>query len=664
MTTPLWQTGTTYLPGDLVTPNASTAAVPTDILNPGFEDGDTAWTKGTGWSIQSGYQLTGNWAAKHTGSGTSDILQFVASPVAPGTTITARAFFAQGTGSKDKVTGRIILQWLDATDAVVSTSLGTNIVSSSGSAWKVTTVSATAPAAATKVKIGGRVVKTQSDACWFDQFSWDYYTPTVPDGLVYKAVQALPGLSGSEEPAWPTTLGVQVVDNEVTWEATQASRIVWTASPALRSDALEPVWPTAPGEVVADGTIAWECISRVVEDENCPQSKVVQIAASKIFAADDDIIRYSATVNPLDWTTENDAGYLPTGLQQYGSNPVAAIGLYRSNLVAFNSQAFQMWQVDEDPANMALLDALPIGSRHHWALSPVSNDLFFMSSLGVRTIGIAGASTNLQGGDVGMPVDSLVQASILAAAAAGAKPLATYYPSAGQYWLTTTQDRLIINGDVPDGYVGDVYDEPFECHNGVPPYTYALLSGATMTGTAFDPNDTPLPTVGGTATTPGVFTFTVRGTDSAGNTADSPQVVTILGPEPTYLLSHPYPIAGTDSLVLTATLAGMQTFTAFNDFLQGTAALTSAQLSTVVVKYEDWPVTVADESLQGTAELTEVLLTTVVVKYEDWPVTVADESLQGTAVLTGVTLNTVVVSADSEVDGVQGTAVLTGVILT
>ena len=56
-------------------------------------------------------------------------------------------------------------------------------------------------------------------------------------------------------------------------------------------------------------------IARMVEDENCPNSKIVAIAASKVFAGDGDIAPYSATVNPLDWSTPEDSGFLPTGLQ-------------------------------------------------------------------------------------------------------------------------------------------------------------------------------------------------------------------------------------------------------------------------------------------------------------------------------------------------------------
>jgi hypothetical protein len=111
------------------------------------------------------------------------------------------------------------------------------------------------------------------------------------------------------------------------------------------------------------------------------------------------------------------------------------MNLYRGNLVIFNTEGCQMWQVDEDPLNMALLDAVPIGSTQHKALTPVANDLFLLSPLGVRTMGIAAGSQNLMAGDVGMPIDSLVQTAIAAAAANNITPLATYYPAQGQFWL-------------------------------------------------------------------------------------------------------------------------------------------------------------------------------------------------------------------------------------
>ncbi len=285
----------------------------------------------------------------------------------------------------------------------------------------------------------------------------------LPSDLAYKAVQAESGFSDSNEPDWPPVLGETVVDNEVTWEAIAATRVEWKAEPLYVAGDVEPDWPEEEGGLVKDGTATLRAVSRRVEDPNCPNTKIVAIAASKVFCGDDDIVKYSATVNPLDWSSTDDAGYLPTGLQNYGANPVAAMGLYRGNLIPFNAEAFQLWQLDEDPANMALLDALPMGSTQHHAMAAVSNDLFFLASQGVRTVGIAASSTNFQAGDVGMPIDPLVQAAMLAAEA----PLGLYFPAAGQYWLMfpdADQTEVFVYTMTRIGQVGawSRYVFPFE----------------------------------------------------------------------------------------------------------------------------------------------------------------------------------------------------------
>jgi len=180
---------------------------------------------------------------------------------------------------------------------------------------------------------------------------------------------------------------------------------------------------------------------------------VVVIAASKVFCADGDIVRYSATVNPLDWSSANDAGYLPTGLQNYGANPAAALGLYRSSVIAFNSEGFQLWQVDEDPAHMELLDALPLGSTHHHAIAPAANDLFFLTSQGVRSLAQSAASTSYQAGDVGMPIDPLIHEALATSNA----PIGLYYPATGQYWLLFNRNgecEAFVYGTGRPGQVG------------------------------------------------------------------------------------------------------------------------------------------------------------------------------------------------------------------
>lgn len=249
----------------------------------------------------------------------------------------------------------------------------------------------------------------------------------------YVATQAAPATTGTTEPVWPTTVGGTVADGGVTWTCQAATTITWTCTSPYVSSGSEPTWPTTPGGTVSDGTITWKCATQTIPDANCPNSKILAIGASKVFAGDKDIVRFCATVNPLDWTSANDAGFIGTGLQgQQGSNEVSVLNLYRSNLAMFNSTGFQMWQIDPDPALIDLLDAMDgIGSTYQFAATPVANDLFYLTKQGIRTVGISARSNNLVAGDVGMPIDSLIQAAL----AVYPNPPAIYYPGQGQYWI-------------------------------------------------------------------------------------------------------------------------------------------------------------------------------------------------------------------------------------
>jgi len=439
-----WTPGTFKILGDLVKPAVAAAVSNTDIENPGFEDGDSDWTKEYGWTIGStgNHVYRGTFSAKYDPDPLSDTVHFIeqtdTADVNPGQSITARCMVDQGASSSGDAGASVVLRWY-ASDGttLVSTSEGNRVTSSDGG-WKQSTVTAVCPAGAAKVRIGARGFRNQGgNALWVDDFSWNLVTQVANTGLIFVAV-AVTGNSftGTTEPTWPTVNGVQVVDNEVMWEATYSNRVTWEAEALMITGATEPTWPTGPGQFVADNTVNWEAIGAVILDDNCPHSKVVAIGASHIFAVDSDITRFSAVNNPLDWTTEEDAGYLPTGIQQQNANDMTVLNLYRSNLVAFNASSFQMWQIDPDPAAMNLLDQMEgIGSVYQHAAQAVDDELLFLSQQGVRSVSIAVGASNLTAGDVGEPVDTLVIPALESTLGIGHRPFATYYPGAGQYWL-------------------------------------------------------------------------------------------------------------------------------------------------------------------------------------------------------------------------------------
>lgn len=427
-----WAATTAYTSGQYVEPITVPVGGPVAIPNSGLESGASGWNFGGDIALSTTFRYAGTNSIVVNGTGTDYIESTTGGPVAPGKSVTATCMYHQGAASAGTNTGCVTLNWYNQAGTLISRSEG-NVITSSNGGWKQSTVTATAPATAVSVKIGAKSVKGASAVHHFDQFAWNL-NQVVIAGLQYKCVTA--GTSGGTEPAWPQTVGSRVTDGTVVWEAALESSVTWQASALLTSGASEPTWPTVPGLFVSDGTINWLTATYVVGDAKCPQSTVVALAESKVFAGDGEITRFSGTSNPLDWSSERDAGYLPTGLQQFGANEVTALNLYRKNLVVMSSDCFQMWQIDPDPESMALLDQMQgIGTRHQQAMVAVADDLFFLSAQGVRTIGMTAASESLRSGDIGSPVDDLVIASIKAMETAGLKPRATYYTGAGQYWL-------------------------------------------------------------------------------------------------------------------------------------------------------------------------------------------------------------------------------------
>ncbi len=539
MAAPVWQPGTLYLPGDLVQPITQPAPNNPQVANGYFEDGATGWT----FSGDAALSNTGGYGSARCvvlpGNKPDGVALNNAQLVVPvGGQLTANSMIQQGASVAGATAGWTEIRWYDALNTLLQTDKGNVVDSGSGGAWHQSTVTATAPASAAYARAAIHLtsVADHNHEIFGDNLVVSGASAGLPEGLVYKAVQAESGTSGSSEPAWPGILGQQVIDNEVIWEAVTTSRVTWTASPRYVSGTVEPTWPTDIGAMVQDGTINWRAISRRVEDEKCPQSKVVAIVASKVFAADKDIVRFSATANPLDWSTADDAGYLPTGLQQANANNMAVLQQYRANLVALNASSFQNWQVDPDPAAMAILDQMDgIGSVWPKAAVPVANDLFYLAALGVRTIGIANAAENLSAGDAGAPIDELVQEALSVAVVNQSKVLATYYPGAGQYWLAFSDfppPGLSIAGDLPDGRVGQAVTFAYQAFGGLAPRTFSVISGALPGGLSLQSDGS----ITGTRTTPGTASWVVRVTDANGDHVDKPDTSVTAEPDAPTLL--------------------------------------------------------------------------------------------------------------------------------
>lgn len=443
MTVPKWQPGTTYSPGALVVPRSSAPPAFTGLDNPKLTDT-------TGWDLDSplailadgqGYAGEGRIACQGTTNQATGKNQ-AHIPVNPGQKVGVSAMCAHGTSDKQSSDGLLYLHWYKSDDTEIGTPAnGSGLPSLSNAGWQQLSVSGTAPAGVAYCRIGFGLYRHGSDTIQISHFTLNY-TPQAPArAAMYEATQPKPGKSGSTEPVWPG-VGESVQDNEVTWNGVNIDRLVWQASPLLESGDTEPDWPTAPGGTVHDGTIDWIANSPQVTDPNCPNSKIVTMGANKIFAGDRDITRYCATNNALDWSTEQDAGYLPTGLYAIGETDVTALNIYRANLASWTASSIQVWQIDPDPANMAFIDAVIGGTSYYRSAQPISNDLQFLSNLGIRSVGITATTGTMGGTDVGSPVDTLIRAllktyndAIAAGEDPGWEPVAIAYPNLSQNWV-------------------------------------------------------------------------------------------------------------------------------------------------------------------------------------------------------------------------------------
>lgn len=455
-----WAKGTLYSPGAVVRPTTNQGAFINAIPNGDFEAGDDGnWIKSAGAAINGApapYQgsFQGYLLCNHS---VETLTMNTFGAVTPGQSVTASCYTKVNASGTD-LTFNLKLRWYTSADVFISETIGPNIQGSSG--WVKTSVTGSAPATAARCRVQAYAANgTTARSAQVDLIVWNLETASAVSNFLFEAVQAAPGASGAVEPTWPVIAGNTVVDNQVTWKAIGTSIITWQAIPLMMTGSVEPIWPSLVGNTVVDTSsftttdahvnptsMSWIAISRQISDPKCPNSKAVALAATHVFAADNDIAPFSAAVNPTDWTTASNAGFLPTGLNNYGDNPVAVLALYRSNLMVFNSGGYQMWQVDPDPQNMAFLDAQPVGSIYTRAAQSVANDLMFLAEVGVRNISTVGATANMQIGSTGQQIDPLVVGQLQAGTYS---PISLYYPGRGQYWLIFGPQAFVltINGE-------------------------------------------------------------------------------------------------------------------------------------------------------------------------------------------------------------------------
>lgn len=280
-----------------------------------------------------------------------------------------------------------------------------------GAGGKMHTFSASAIAAHSETIIENHVAAHESSLAVTGASAADMF-----NGYLYAAVQYANGSTRHhyfDDPgAWSgsTAYAMGVFRRPV---ATNGFR--YEVTTAGTTAATEPAWPTTPGATVADGTVTWTCRSYAVTDINCPHDPSMVRAGSKIFSVKNDVVRFSATNAARDWTTANDAGFLPVGLQSAGDTTPTALGQFEIYLAVFFEDAMQTWLIGADPSTHALYKNVNIGTQYKRAHGNLANDVFFLTQSGFRSLSTANSAGTIQDLDVGSPIDALLKTEMKSA---------------------------------------------------------------------------------------------------------------------------------------------------------------------------------------------------------------------------------------------------------
>lgn len=174
--------------------------------------------------------------------------------------------------------------------------------------------------------------------------------------------------------------------------------------------------------------------STLITDTNCPPAASVCKAASRVFAISGEVVRYCVAGNPRDWTTADDAGFLPVSLQQDTKTSCTAVGSFSSSLVVFFPEGSQIWKVAVDPTANELTKRIEgVGSEEPLSLAGFASDLMFLSPYGFRSMTVQAIVDRIDDTDVGVEIDSLVVPD-LNSLPDNTPVIARWIHELGQYW--------------------------------------------------------------------------------------------------------------------------------------------------------------------------------------------------------------------------------------
>lgn len=153
-----------------------------------------------------------------------------------------------------------------------------------------------------------------------------------------------------------------------------------------------------------------------------PTGQIIKLA-EKLWTPDqiNGAVRFTSTeFGPADWTTPEDAGFLPVFANAPGDHTITALGYLQSTpgalnnrqsaLVVFFEDALQVWAVDPNPINHYLTGVIGgVGTENRKSVANVFGDPVFLSREGFMSLRIAARDGALDSARIGAPIEELTR---------------------------------------------------------------------------------------------------------------------------------------------------------------------------------------------------------------------------------------------------------------
>lgn len=187
---------------------------------------------------------------------------------------------------------------------------------------------------------------------------------------------------------------------------------------------------------------------------------------NKVYSTTANLIYFSALNIPTQWGSGDGSGFISISAGDSNSDDITALEAYQNFMAIFAREAIQIYFMDPDPAQNAQIQTLHnTGTRApKSALAYGSNDVFYLSDSGVRSLRARDSSNAAYVNDVGTAIDPVLLEFLATLTDEQIEnAVAVLEPESDRYWMAVG-DRIWVFSYFPGGKISawSWYEPGFE----------------------------------------------------------------------------------------------------------------------------------------------------------------------------------------------------------